>query len=242
MTDLRRLALIASILLALVASAGDVYRWVDADGRVHFADSPPPGIPAEKLGIVSLPTDPAAVDLAETTRQVRENQAEADAIVASNAAKEAAAKAEQKAEQCAAAKSRYAAVQNSMSFVRPAASLEITRSCGSRQRPRTPPVLSFMISTRRTRQPAGRTAVVALTPSAWTPCVSSNIEPAPSSPSIRSAFASSGSSAGKRSASIERVSTASSGTATLAKIAWLPITMIVSSPRSAPAARIRCSS
>lgn len=116
MTDLRRLALIASILLALVASAGDVYRWVDADGRVHFADSPPPGIPAEKLGIVSLPTDPAAVDLAETTRQVRENQAEADAIVASNAAKEAAAKAEQKAEQCAAAKSRYAAVQNSRKF------------------------------------------------------------------------------------------------------------------------------
>ncbi|HEX6829572.1 MAG TPA: glutaredoxin family protein [Burkholderiales bacterium] len=37
-----RLLLIALALLALPAAAGSLYRWVDADGKVHYTDTPPP--------------------------------------------------------------------------------------------------------------------------------------------------------------------------------------------------------
>ena len=42
-------ALTLALLAAPVFAADEVYRWVDADGRVHFADSPPPGIKAERI-------------------------------------------------------------------------------------------------------------------------------------------------------------------------------------------------
>ena len=113
---MRALALVVCGVLALSAGAAEIYRWVDAEGKVHFADSPPPDVKAEKLDMRSAPTDPAAVELEEATRQVRENQAEADTIVATNAAKEAAAKAEQKARECEGAKRRYEAVQHSRKF------------------------------------------------------------------------------------------------------------------------------
>ncbi|WP_226703528.1 DUF4124 domain-containing protein [Microbulbifer elongatus] len=36
-------------LLAVNASAGELYRWVDADGKVHFGDRPPVEAKAESL-------------------------------------------------------------------------------------------------------------------------------------------------------------------------------------------------
>ena len=30
------------MLLPLIASAADMHRWTDTDGRVHFGDHPPP--------------------------------------------------------------------------------------------------------------------------------------------------------------------------------------------------------
>ena len=113
---MRALSLLACALCALTIGAAEVYRWVDADGKVHFSDAPPPGVVAEKLALKSAPTDPAAIDLAETERQVRENHAEADAVVANNSAKEAAAKAEKAEQDCADAKARYDAVQHSRKF------------------------------------------------------------------------------------------------------------------------------
>lgn len=112
----RALLALALLLAAAGAGAAEVYRWVDADGKVHFSDSPPPGVAAERLAIKSAPTDPAAVDLAESTREVRENQAAADAIVKDNAAREAAAKAEKKAADCEAARKRYEDIQYSRKF------------------------------------------------------------------------------------------------------------------------------
>lgn len=37
-----RLAPLLLILLSLPAMAGTLYRWTDADGKVHFTDQPPP--------------------------------------------------------------------------------------------------------------------------------------------------------------------------------------------------------
>ncbi|WP_428819483.1 DUF4124 domain-containing protein [Microbulbifer sp. MCCC 1A16149] len=45
----RRLIAIGSTLLALNAGAGELYRWVDADGKVHFGDRPPVEAEAESL-------------------------------------------------------------------------------------------------------------------------------------------------------------------------------------------------
>lgn len=39
---MKALILIALTLLALPTAAGTMYRWVDADGRVHYTDTPPP--------------------------------------------------------------------------------------------------------------------------------------------------------------------------------------------------------
>ena len=115
---MRATAAIVAVVLASAsgANAAEVYRWVDANGKLHYADSPPPDVKAEKLNLKSAPTDPAAVEQAEAERLVRERHAEADAVVASNLTKETAAKAEQKAAECEVAKTRYEAAQHSRKF------------------------------------------------------------------------------------------------------------------------------
>jgi len=39
--------MILALLVAAGAAAGDVYRWQDADGRLHYGDNPPAGSDAE---------------------------------------------------------------------------------------------------------------------------------------------------------------------------------------------------
>lgn len=105
---MRAALLLALALCAAGASAGDLYRWVDAEGRVQFGDAPPPGVKAEKLGIRSRPTDPAAqaADEAKAAATDRVN-AEAERLKGEQAA---AAKqlAEAKAADCADAQKTYA--------------------------------------------------------------------------------------------------------------------------------------
>jgi hypothetical protein len=50
------------LLVALPLQAEQVYRWVDADGGVHYSATPPPGQPAEEetLRVQSPSTVPAA--------------------------------------------------------------------------------------------------------------------------------------------------------------------------------------
>ena len=47
---LRTGAGLIAILLAAAASAGELYRWVDAEGKVHFGDRPPLEAEAEDIG------------------------------------------------------------------------------------------------------------------------------------------------------------------------------------------------
>lgn len=46
---IRALLLIACSVLAIHADAQQLYRWVDADGKVHFGDRPPAAAKAEPL-------------------------------------------------------------------------------------------------------------------------------------------------------------------------------------------------
>jgi glutaredoxin len=55
-----------ALLVAPVAVAADVYKWTDAEGRVHFGDRPPDAAAAEKVKIYSY-EGPAEVDTAPPT-------------------------------------------------------------------------------------------------------------------------------------------------------------------------------
>ncbi|MEW5942513.1 MAG: glutaredoxin family protein [Pseudomonadota bacterium] len=51
---MKRLLLLAGCLAALLAHAGTLYRWTDAEGKVHYTDRPPPAtakaVEEKKLG------------------------------------------------------------------------------------------------------------------------------------------------------------------------------------------------
>ena len=54
------LAVLLVVLPAGTAAAGEVYRWTDAEGNVHFGDRPPDQDRAQKLDLRTRPGDAAA--------------------------------------------------------------------------------------------------------------------------------------------------------------------------------------
>ncbi len=60
---MRALLALLAILAAPASAAGDVYKWTDAEGRVHFGDRPPADAAAEEVKILSF-EGPAEVDKA----------------------------------------------------------------------------------------------------------------------------------------------------------------------------------
>ena len=59
---MRRMILACSVLLALstTVSAGQIYKWVDAQGNVHFGSQPPEGLKAAEVNPnISQPKSPA---------------------------------------------------------------------------------------------------------------------------------------------------------------------------------------
>lgn len=66
-------------LLSTMAMAGEMYRWVDKDGKVHFSDQPPPDdakqtkqLAVPKTETFSEPTSESAADQAARLRQTAE--------------------------------------------------------------------------------------------------------------------------------------------------------------------------
>lgn len=52
--------------MAAEAQEGEVYRWVDDDGSVHYSDQPPPqGTDAETVRVANPPPSPVSSDDAE---------------------------------------------------------------------------------------------------------------------------------------------------------------------------------
>ncbi len=82
------LRLFSVCLIAILASsgalAGEIYKWTDSSGTVHYTDRPADDVDAERLSIQSRPTDPtrvAALNQAriEARSQAREQTAAAAA-------------------------------------------------------------------------------------------------------------------------------------------------------------------
>lgn len=98
----------AACLMAGTAGAAEIYKWVDADGNVHYGDVPE-GKAAEALAIDSRRSDPDRVQAQqESVAKLQENLAErAEAREEADAAREEArAEAEKQAKQCEEARER----------------------------------------------------------------------------------------------------------------------------------------
>lgn len=47
----RFLIVISLAVLAFSATAADIYKWVDADGKVHYSNTPPPDVKGKKVKV-----------------------------------------------------------------------------------------------------------------------------------------------------------------------------------------------
>lgn len=104
------LTFLATLLLAGMAGAGEVYVTRDAQGNPVYTDTPQ-SIPAQRLGIRSSSTDPAEVQ-ARYDEQMKQFATEDAARAKSAAASAESAKAreltaEDRAKRCADARQRY---------------------------------------------------------------------------------------------------------------------------------------
>jgi hypothetical protein len=87
----------AASILTLAASgiafAGDIYKWVDEDGHVHYGDKPV-GAQSERMAIQSTPTDPARIAAqAQALATARMEAREAEATAAAEEPSEEALRA-----------------------------------------------------------------------------------------------------------------------------------------------------
>lgn len=106
--------LLAGFAAAASAAATGVYRWVDAEGKVHYSDVPPAEQPqqAERVTVRTTPADPEkAAALAEARAKAAEQQTEQQAQAAKDA-EVAAAEQARRAQQCAMARNNLRQLQN----------------------------------------------------------------------------------------------------------------------------------
>ena len=107
------LTFLATLLLAGMAGAGEVYMTRDAQGNPVYTDTPQ-SIPAQRLGIRSSSTDPAEVQARydEQMKQVAAEDAERakSAAASAESAKTRELTAEDRARRCADARQRYQAL------------------------------------------------------------------------------------------------------------------------------------
>jgi hypothetical protein len=104
------LTLVALLLLAGAAEAGDVYVTRDAKGTPVYTDTPQT-VPAQKLDIASTSTDPAAVQKRYSEQMKQYTQGDQAGTKAAtqqaNAQKASELSAEDRAKRCADARQRY---------------------------------------------------------------------------------------------------------------------------------------
>ena len=93
--------LLLSVAVVSIADAGDIFKWVDGNGDIHYTDKPIDET-SERLDIESRPTDNASV-LAQTQARMERQQAREDAAAGlppGPTAEEKAADAEDRSEKC----------------------------------------------------------------------------------------------------------------------------------------------
>ena len=101
----------ASLLVGGTALSGEIYKWTDADGNVHYEDRPV-GDDVERLKVISSNTDSDAVQASVEARHDREaarSEARSKRDEDDQAAAEARAEAAQRDVKCQESRSRMQA-------------------------------------------------------------------------------------------------------------------------------------
>jgi hypothetical protein len=109
----------SAALAALLAApaAADLYKSVDANGRVVYSDQPPPGVKAERLNVTVPPADPKAVrDMANKDAEIKKRQQQRAEDEAK--AGKAEADARKKLEQCTELRGRIKTLQGTTAVYR----------------------------------------------------------------------------------------------------------------------------
>lgn len=78
---MKRLLAIAGLLLIATSAQGQLYKWVDESGKVHYSDTPPPA-KTKSSKTLSIPNQPAAEapagkSIAEQEKDYRKRMSEA---------------------------------------------------------------------------------------------------------------------------------------------------------------------
>ncbi len=72
--------LLAATAFASAASATEIYRWVDADGTVHFGDRPPADHPVQQIQVLP-PTGAGPLAQGEDVEAAPERPARPEAVI-----------------------------------------------------------------------------------------------------------------------------------------------------------------
>jgi len=109
---MKKLAIATVSMLAVIvansAFAGDIYKWTDAEGNIHYGDRPV-GEQPERVAIVSRPTDPARIQAAAQSRadtRTAKAEAAAEAAAAGPSPEELQAEADARAARCTTVKAQ----------------------------------------------------------------------------------------------------------------------------------------
>jgi hypothetical protein len=101
------LTVCSGCLLLVAAQADTVYRWVDAQGHVHYSQTPPPSSKshAQAVDITPPPPDPTAAARTADMEQAVNDRQQAQQALADKAKQDADKKAQQQ-KACEAARQR----------------------------------------------------------------------------------------------------------------------------------------
>ncbi|MFI8741049.1 DUF4124 domain-containing protein [Stutzerimonas zhaodongensis] len=106
-----RLTILAGGLLLALSSnimAGQVYKWVDAEGVTHFGAQPPQGRPAETLNTAIAPPKPAMTESAASQQSGESEQRDIDRKVKQQVAEQEA----ERQQYCTTLRTNLAQLQN----------------------------------------------------------------------------------------------------------------------------------
>ena len=128
---MQRYALMLTVAVALTASgvalSGEIYKWTDENGNVHYEDRPIGGPSTERVNIISRSTDSSAVQASIDARRDRvaaRDEAKAKRAEAEAEAAKAEAEAEERKQKCAQYRARLEMYMQSQRLYREDASGE----------------------------------------------------------------------------------------------------------------------
>lgn len=107
---MKRILVLACALAASTAAFGQLYKWVDKDGKVTYSDQPPPAQQSKQLNLNTGVASPPARSAIERDKEIEKGRAEAREK--SKVASEKERKSEVDQENCKAARAYLKTVES----------------------------------------------------------------------------------------------------------------------------------